>query len=1163
MPLSATHVERMNSIPLISKWALLLSLLTAASWSHAASHQETILKANPAAYWRLNDQGGTVRNLAPSSKAGTLDGTVEGKVELGQPGQDRESFPEFEPDSTAAAFSGKGSYVRVKDPGANSPLDFAKGDTLTIEAWVFLNQLKDGQNVYVVGKGRTGNKGFAPDNQNWALRLRENDGAACVSFLFRNEHNRRAPKEAVEKDWHRWTSKTGFAPNSGWHHVAVTYTFGKSASIKGYIDGTEVKGDWDMGGKTEDGPVVDDDDVWIGSSMGGSAGNSFNGLINEVAIYRHALSARDIKARFVYVPVGPKIAARELPKDAVLVELFDTMGASTSWNFSKLGEPTETWTEPAMAFSQLPQKYNARGVRVDRGSPFLVRASAAVTVPKGEHRVLLRTLQSARLFMDGKLLAVTKFIVPNGSGHGDVTGGPGADWPVGLRHPRSGHNDEFITVQFDGKPHVFVLEAFIGGKGLRPETGELSVSVELPPRMASLDALQGVQLPAKLFSVLSPKNWVPLTDEGWSFLVSDQLQRVTAMERERRTQAAAAEQTYWTKRHEIARTLLASQPPVQVPATPTGMPAHNEIDRFIGARLAAAKVTPPPLTDDYAFLRRVALDTTGVPPTPEDIRLFLNDKSPDRRARAIDRFLASPRWADHWVSYWQDVLAENPAILKPTLNNTGPFRYWIYESFLDNKPMDRFASELILMEGSVYGGGPGGFGVATQNDVPMADRAQIVSQAFLAMNLQCARCHDAPYHDFKQKDLFSIAAMLKQGVQEVPKSSSIPANANIQVGRLVNVTLKPGEKVPPAWSLTKSMHDELAADVLRDADNTRERLAAYITDARNERFSRVLANRLWQRYLGRGIVEPVDDWESSKASHPELLDWLARELAAHDFDLKHVARLILNSHTYQRVAGLHTPASDEPKDRLFASPARRRLTAEQVVDSLFAAVGKDMTCEMLTLDNDCRRSPKDFLNLGYPRRAWEFTSLSNDRDRPALSMPRTQEIVDILAMFGWREARQNGLSVRDDSPNVLQPASVSNSGLSNGRIARLTDDAALTQISIESKSLDELVQRTFLRLLSRPPTAEESKALKAHLERGFAERVKPASPESLKREFDRSLLLSWSNHLNAKATEIMMDVENRARLGDEPTARLDSDWRERMEDAAWALINTPEFVFVP
>jgi hypothetical protein len=508
------------------------------------------------------------------------------------------------------------------------------------------------------------------------------------------------------------------------------------------------------------------------------------------------------------------------------------------------------------------------------------------------------------------------------------------------------------------------------------------------------------------------------------------------------------------------------------------------------------------------------------------------------------------------------VLGENPGIVKPMLNNTGPFRWFIHEAFSDNKPMDRFATELILMEGSVHYGGPAGFGMATENDVPMAQKAQIIAQAFMGMQMQCARCHDAPYHDFKQRDLFSLAAMLKRAPQEVPLSSSIPTNANIVVGRVVNVTLKPGSKVEPEWTLTNTMPNELAANAVRNARDARERLAALVTDPANERFARVIVNRLWKRYMGWGIVEPADDWETAKASHPELLEYLARELMTQDYDLKHVARLIFNSHTYQRETRPDSGA-DKPEQRLFAGPSRRRMTAEQIVDSLFSAVGKRFESEEMNLDVDGRRPVKDFNNLGSPYHSWEFTSLSNERDRPALALPKAQQITDTLSTFGWRESRQGPQTTRDDMPNVLQPAAIANGLLANGRVTRLSDDNALTALARRTDvSLEQLTRETFLRVVSRLPTREEEKLFATYLKDGFDSRlVVSENPAPKKRKAQRPV--SWSNHLNPEATRIKQELEREARAGDPATERIAPAWRERMEDAVWALMNSPEFVFVP
>lgn len=836
-----------------------------------------------------------------------------------------------------------------------------------------------------------------------------------------------------------------------------------------------------------------------------------------------------------------------MPSPAVRVEIFEDVPGLVTWDF-ETGAPVQRYTEPAMAFATLPVAYNHRGVRADRSNPFLLRATLVKTLPKGEHRFLLRSLQSARLSVDGHVVATTPFIEPGGDGHGLVPPSP-ATLPRGLRFIRAGHHDQFVTVESSGKPQVYVLEAIVGGEKLRPEVGELSVSVA--------DG-QG------RFHLFGPSDSPrPHDDATWLAYTARQAERLEMTNRRRRREAAVAEDAYWNERHRLARAMVARSQAPTIPRVKNGGGLSHPIDRYLAARQVEAGVEPASVIGDLAFLRRLSLDARGVIPSPSEIRDFLDDPPKDRRARAIDRFLEDSRWADHWVGYWQDVLAENPGILKPTLNNTGPFRYWIHESFLDNKPMDRFVTELIRMEGSVYFGGPAGFRLATQNDAPMADRAQIVAQAFLAMNLACARCHDAPYHEFEQRDLFSLAAMLKKEPQEVPPTSSIPADAGIKVGRLVNVTLKPGEQVEPRWPFDSPRAGELAAAHLGELDDSRERLAALITDPTNSRFPKVVVNRLWKRYFGRGLVEPVDDWENARPSHPTLLNWLAREFVLHSYDLKYVARLIFTSLAYQREAGRQVPRSEEPKDRLFASPERRRMTAEQLVDSLFRAVGKDMRAELLTLDNDSRRPPSSFLNLGYPDRAWQFTSLSNDRDRPALSMPRTQEIVDVLAMFGWRESRQSARSARDHEPNVLQPAILANGRLGNGRVARLTDRCELTDLCVATDQLPVLIAEVSLRVLNRPPTHEEMALFAGYLEPGFADRIRRHGTNDESAPYDRSLLLSWSNHLNAEATELMMAKEARESLGDPPTERLEPAWRERMEDVVWAMINSPEFVFVP
>ena len=832
--------------------------------------------------------------------------------------------------------------------------------------------------------------------------------------------------------------------------------------------------------------------------------------------------------------------------ESVRVEILEGLPDQASWNFTN-PPVSETYTEPAFGFAVLPTKYSAKGIKVDRKAPFLLRASARVVLPKGEQHLLMRSRNGTRLYLDGKQILATKFASLTSDGHEEV---PEVPLPLGpeVRYLQPGQSEAVTNVLGDGVEHEFVMETVIGIKDRRPEVGELTVSI----------AAKGEEM----FYVLTPRaDRIALSDEAWTKFADERRAFHSSADMARRRELAASEDNYWKMRHERARRQVATRSPIQIP-TAKGAVGFNDIDRFIGAKLEAANSKAAPLINDYAFLRRVALDTLGRAPTVEELNQFLSDSGSERRVKAIDRFLQNPSWADHWVSYWQDVLAENPGILKPMLNNTGPFRWYVHEAFSDNKPMDRFVTELILMEGSSYYGGPAGFGVATENDVPMAQKAQIIAQAFMGMQMQCARCHDAPYHDFKQRDLFSLAAMLKRAPQEVPLSSSIPTNANIVIGRVVNVTLKPGSKVEPTWTLTNTMPDEVDDGVLRKPKDSRERLAALVTDPRNERFARVIVNRLWKQYLGKGIVEPVDDWETAKASHPDLLDWLARELTTHDYDLKHVARLILNSHTYQREARPEV-SGDKPEQRLFAGPSRRRLTAEQLVDSLFSAVGKKFESEEMNMDVDGRRPVREFNNLGTPYHSWEFTSLSNERDRPALAMPKAQMISDTLTTFGWRESRQGAQTLRDDLPNVLQPAAIANGLLANGRITRLSDDSALTALASRGDvTLSQLTRETFLRLASRPPTQDEEKLFASYLKEGFDARLL-VSETTAPKQRKATRPVSWSNHLNPEATKIKQEAERAARAGDPPTTRITPAWRERMEDAVWALVNSPEFMFVP
>jgi hypothetical protein len=292
-----------------------------------------------------------------------------------------------------------------------------------------------------------------------------------------------------------------------------------------------------------------------------------------------------------------------------------------------------------------------------------------------------------------------------------------------------------------------------------------------------------------------------------------------------------------------------------------------------------------------------------------------------------------------------------------------------------------------------------------------------------------------------------------------------------------------------------------------------------------------------------------------------LLSYLAREFMASGYDMKHLSSLILNSSAYQRkAAGLPAEQMSSSK-RFFAGPAHRNLTAEQLVDSLHMAAGKTFDCEEMNLNPAGDRTAKQFLNLGNPTRGWQMTALSNERDRPALALPIAQSIVDVMTTFGWRQSRQSPSTDRDDAASAMQTLILAN-GVLGTRMARLSDDSWFTEMALGERPVADLVGETFMRVLSRPPADTERAQFTRLLEPVYSTRiVAGAKARATKRESDGRV--SWSNHLSAEASLIRMEEERKLRFGDQPTARLSKDFRERYEDMLWALMNSPEFAMVP
>ena len=1193
---------------------------------------------------------------------------ARGNVVRDQPGPRPPEFPDLDHDNTAVQLKGSGARFEIKDPGPQSRFDFTNGDAITIESWVKVIALRQGLPAYIVGKGRTHNPRFSRDNQNWSLRLVGGPGGlARLGFLFTSVSS------SGKKHWHRWNSDSAFKISTGWHHVALTYQFGKPETIRGWIDGLPTDGKWDIDGPTSDPPVVDDDDVWIGSALNGNPGNSFEGFLDMVAVHRRLFTDEIVAKRFRRKD-GPRVVSpgkSEMPNlgdiksGTVLVQFSEGLPAYDRWPYP-IEMPTETdrWKSDVFLLPRIPIRYDDWGIRSAWKAPLLVRMAADVRLPAGEQRFLIRTRALARLWIDGKQIAETKPASARSSnGHDPVT--PLAKPPHPDLRIKGYHQQEVfgsvVLPEKEGLSRV-VLELVAGGKNQRTETGEVCVAIE----SADGDS----------FSILcaGEKPALPLTDAEVEPVLSRIESKLAALDDNHRRAAAKSRDAFWEKRHALAREWVKKNPPPkprkdghpvdafldakieaalannatasddseafeknilsvlreecfrchgdkdkgglkldsleaalrggdsEIPSIVPGKPDASElllrirsddedlimpptgdplsekqitaIEKWIGnganwpqPPVDASKVAKTPRSSDQHFLRRVYLDIIGLPPTVDEAIAFFRDPSPDKRTKLINRLLADERWADHRMSTWLDLLAENPTLINQSLNSTGPFRWFLHDALRDGKALDRIVTELLMMRGDAAHGGSAGFAMAGENDAPLAAKGHIVASAFLGIELQCARCHDSPYHSTTQRDLYSLAALFSRKAVTVPETSRVPAGFFEKKGResLIQVTLKPDEPVTADWpfAAVTGVEDGVNIDrLVANPKDSRERFAALVTSPKNRRFSRVMVNRSWKQFMGAGIVEPAHDWEGRDASHPELLDWLAGEFISHCYDLKHIVRLIVTSDAYQREAGGDNLASQSARVRFFNAPGRRRLTAEQIVDSLHAATGRPIDSEELTFVHDGSHALGKRQTLGVPYRAWMFASLNNERDRPSLALPRAQTTVDVLEAFGWNGSRQMPVFERATDPNVLQPGILAN-GLLVQNLSRAAHRSELADLAVAAESPEALLENLFLRFLSRLPKKAELGAFLPALEEGFDIRIIPADQQIEPAEPEPLRLATWLNHVTPEANTIQLEVEKRVQRGPHPDPRLKTEWREVYEDIIWSLINDREFVWIP
>ncbi len=465
--------------------------------------------------------------------------------------------------------------------------------------------------------------------------------------------------------------------------------------------------------------------------------------------------------------------------------------------------------------------------------------------------------------------------------------------------------------------------------------------------------------------------------------------------------------------------------PDQKPSPPDGRGSYqNDIDRFIAARWREQGERPAPLCDDETFIRRVYLDLAGVIPPHGDVQAF-QDESRDRRDKLVDRLLSSDRYAEHWAVFWGDLFREQSNIRgMPRM----AFRDYILDSLRRNKPYDAWVREMLQAGGNGQDNPETGFLLRHRND--RNDAVVSITQVFLGLQLKCAQCHDHPYEAWKQDDFKGMAGFFKGTRRRRAFVKEVDRN-----GRTVE------RQIDEVVSNGKGKGRFLTGDKPY-LGRGRIALANLVTERANPYFARVAVNRLWAKLMGAGLVDPPDEFSvSNPPSHPALLDWLAIEFVDSGYDLKHVLRLICKSRTYQLASrGRRGAAQDDEGVRLYAQMPLRRLTAEQLHDSILRACG--------------------VLSIGRPA------------TRPAIEKPYPARNGSFLQVFGSHDRKT--VHERDTEGTIPQALTLMNGDFVN-RSVRAYAQRTIRKWLKSGMSRGDVVERMFVATLCRKPTARERK----------------------------------------------------------------------------------------
>jgi len=544
----------------------------------------------------------------------------------------------------------------------------------------------------------------------------------------------------------------------------------------------------------------------------------------------------------------------------------------------------------------------------------------------------------------------------------------------------------------------------------------------------------------------------------------------------------------------------------------------GEIDFLVEAKLRDLGTQPNPIASDEVFLRRVYLDVAGRIPSLEETKKFLDSTAPQKREDLIDELLSSPDYVSNFYNFWADTLR---LVQYPQANIVGePYMAYVKDQIRQNRPYDQWVYEMLTADGKLWDNPATGFQLRDEGmPLPYVDNTVRV---FLGTQIGCAQCHDHPFDNWSQYQFYQLAAFTA-GTRTRLKPPADPAKAKAK-GNPANRLIEEARAAAPGGNVSgeyqrvvransyevfevpatlRLPHDYAYADAkpkdvvkpqvlwgkvpeTAQGGTPREQFAAWVTSHDNERFKRTIANRMWKRLLGIGLIEPIDDFrDDSDCANEKLLRFLSDNVKRMDFNLKEFSRTILYSKTYQRESTDYQLTSGEMY--YFPGPVLRRMTAEQVWDSILTlAVNNPWAFQRPTAEDfkdaidldlhnatmaDAERVAQKFASTyhqgAYRKLLNQFSYQGNILCRSS-ELPSPLPAEHFLRQFG--QGDRETINGQDDSATVPQILAMFNGPITH---VMLESGSVIYDNVMEAANPRDAVDTIFLSTLTRMPGNED------------------------------------------------------------------------------------------